>query len=253
LRRAALCTPIQELINGGRVDQVLLADRADTALLVVRQAAVLQFPPAGGTGIRAGRVVVVADRAPVAGMVPTGVTSRRSVRRRLAGCSTPNRCGARRTQGVRASLRTVEPGLAMTDADLPTVVDGSGWVAERAAAADAPIVGTDLCDAAAWPADATTRSAYIAGLPAPMSGSGCRTVRNGRWSCRRSGWRTLRPTSEPRPFLHQLDFYLHFPHPRAAEVFSRPVLEAAALGCVVMLPERFAALYGDAAVYAEPG
>ena len=49
-----------------------------------------------------------------------------------------------------------------------------------------------------------------------------------------------------------MDFYLHFPHPRAAEVFSRPALEAAGLGCVVVLPERFAALYGDAAVYAEP-
>jgi O-antigen biosynthesis protein len=35
-------------------------------------------------------------------------------------------------------------------------------------------------------------------------------------------------------------------------VFSRPALEAAGLGCVVVLPERFAALYGDAAVYAEP-
>ena len=56
----------------------------------------------------------------------------------------------------------------------------------------------------------------------------------------------------PRPFLHQLDFYLHFPHPRAVETLSRPALEAAAVGCVVVLPERSAAVYGDAAVYATP-
>jgi glycosyltransferase involved in cell wall biosynthesis len=57
---------------------------------------------------------------------------------------------------------------------------------------------------------------------------------------------------EAKPFLHQLDFYLHFPHRQAGEMLSRPALEAAALGCVVVLPERFAARYGDAAVYGEP-
>jgi glycosyltransferase involved in cell wall biosynthesis len=56
----------------------------------------------------------------------------------------------------------------------------------------------------------------------------------------------------PRPFGHQLDFYLHFPHRRTTETYSRPALEAAAAGCVVVLPERYAAIHGDAAVYAEP-
>jgi hypothetical protein len=53
----------------------------------------------------------------------------------------------------------------------------------------------------------------------------------------------------PRLFLHQLDFYLHFPPPSAAEHYSRPALEAAAMGCVVVTDERFAGFYGDAAVY----
>jgi len=53
----------------------------------------------------------------------------------------------------------------------------------------------------------------------------------------------------PRPFLHQLDFYVHFPPPESAEWYSRPALEAAAMGCVVVMPERYAGLYGDAAVY----
>jgi hypothetical protein len=56
----------------------------------------------------------------------------------------------------------------------------------------------------------------------------------------------------PRPFLHQLDFYLHFPPISAPEHYSRPALEAAAMGCVVVTAERFAGLYGDAAVYCGP-
>ena len=54
-----------------------------------------------------------------------------------------------------------------------------------------------------------------------------------------------------RPFLHQLDFSLHFPSHGSAATLSRTALEAAAAGCVVVLPERSAALFGDAAVYAE--
>ena len=252
LRRAALCTPIQELVNSGRVDQVLATDRADAALLIVRQAAVLQFPPAGGTGIRAGRLVVVADRAPVRGdgadrrYLPAECTA---AARRMFDAE-PLWCP--QDAGVRASLRAAEPGLDMTDADLPTVVDAGAWVADRTAAADVPIVGTDLCDAAAWPADAADAVTVHRGF----EGGDVRLRLPDR-----PKWRSELPAEwlayaaadlGPRPFLHQLDFYLHFPHPRAAEVFSRPALEAAGLGCVVVLPERFAALYGDAAVYAEP-
>jgi hypothetical protein len=253
LRRAALCAPIQELVNSGRVDQVLLADRADAALLIVRQAAVLQFPPAGGTGVRAGRLVVVADRAPVRGdgadrrYLPAACTT---AARRLFDAE-PVWCP--QDAAIRACLRTVEPGLPMTDADLPTVVDAGGWVADRtAAAADSPIVGTDLCDAASWPADATDAVAVYGRLPAVDVR--LRLPDRPKWKMDLpAAWLAYAAADlGPRPFLHQVDFYLHFPHPRVAEVFSRPALEAAALGSVVVLPERFAALYGDAAVYAEP-
>ncbi len=49
----------------------------------------------------------------------------------------------------------------------------------------------------------------------------------------------------PRDFLHQLDFYLHLDgHPHA-------VAEAMAAGCVPVLPPALAAVYGDAALYAD--
>ena len=55
-----------------------------------------------------------------------------------------------------------------------------------------------------------------------------------------------------RTFLHQLDFYVDFPPAEAVEAFDRATLEALAVGCVVVLPHRFADTYADAAVYCEP-
>lgn len=254
LRRAALCAPIQQFINDGVVDQVLLADRADTALLLVRQAAVLAFAPAVGTGIRARRVIVVADRAPARGdgadrrYLPAACTA---AARRLFGVDA---LWCPQDAGVRAALRTAEPGLAITDGDLPAMSDNSGWAAERTgAAAGPPIVGTDLCDAAGWPADASGAVAVhrrLADVDVRI-----RLPDRPKWSMDLPvSWLGYAAADlGPRPFLHQLDFYLHFPHRRAPEMFSRPALAAAGLGCVVVLPQRYAGLYGDAALYAEPG
>ena len=155
--------------------------------------------------------------------------------------------------GIRAVLRTVDPALALTSADLPAVVDGSGWAAARSgAAADRPIAGTDLCDAGGWPAD--VRDAVA--LHHRLTDVDVRLRLPDRPKCTVElprPWLTFAAGDlDPRPFLHQLDFYLHFPHQPAAELYSRPALQAAGLGCVVVLPERHAAQYGDAAVYCEP-
>jgi hypothetical protein len=253
LKRVPLCVPAQQLVNEGVVDQVLIGDRVDAKLLIVRQAAVLQFVGGEQSGIRAPRAIVVADRAPVRG---DGVDHR----------YTPSVCTAAMLRlfevdpvwcpqdaGVRAALRTVDPALALTSTDLPAVVDGSGWAAARSgAAADRPIVGTDLCDAGGWPADIPDAVAAHHRLV----DVDVRLRLPDRPKCTvelPKPWLAFAATDlGPRPFLHQLDFYLHFPHRRTAEIHSRPALAAAGLGCVVVLPERHAALYGDAAVYCQP-
>jgi hypothetical protein len=208
---------------------------------------VLQFAPAGTTGIRARRANVVADRAPARDdgadrrYLPADGTAaaRRLFDMDVTWCP--------QDAGVRAGLRTIEPGLATTDTDLPTTVDGSGWTASRSGVADGPpIAGTDLCDAD-----------DLLAVHRGLTGVDIRVRRPDRpqWTLDGpSSWLVYATGDlDSRAFLHQLDFYLHFPHRHAPEVYSRPALEAAGLGVVVVLPERFAALYGDAAVYAEPG
>ena len=249
LRRQPLCAPVQDLVNEGAVDRIALGEAAEAALLIVRQAAVVQFTTGEQSRIRAGRAVLVADRAPA-----RGDGSDRRYEPETCAAAVRRLFGADpiwmpQDGGVRATMRTVD-GLA--PADWPTALAAPGWVADRTTAAPGPsLVGTDLCDAAAWPTDAADSLAVCRRLPEadvrvrlpdrPRGEAGVELA--GTWL----GYEAA--DLDPRPFLHQLDFYLHFPPPEAAEWYSRPALEAAAMGCVVVMPERYAGCYGDAAVY----
>ena len=246
LKRQPICAPLQDLINAGVVDRVGIQERVEAGLVLVRQAAVLQFAGGLPSRVRAGRVVVVADRAPRR----SNGTDHRFV---PATCTEAARelFGAEPTwvpqdQGVRAALRTGE------DRDFPTALAPGGWVARRTAASPGPaLAGTDLCDAANWPGDLAETLAVCRRLPEadirvrlPDRPRGSLDVPLRRtWLGYEAG------DLGSRPFLHQLDFYLHFPPPESAEWYSRPAMEAAAMGCVVVMPERYAGLYGDAAVY----
>lgn len=57
---------------------------------------------------------------------------------------------------------------------------------------------------------------------------------------------------EPREFLADLDFFVHYPHEDYIEEFGRAVLEALAAGVPAILPPVFRSTFGEAALYAEP-
>ncbi len=255
LRRAPLCAPVQDLLNAGLVDRIAPHQRVETALLIVRQAAVMQFTAGQQSRIRAQRAVVIADRAPSRldgadrRYVPATCTA---AVRRLFGAEP---VWIPQDAGVRAALSTMDALAVLSDFDLPIALTAAGWVADRTGmSSDPPVVGTDLCDAAAWPPDLRESLAACHRVP----GADIRIRLPGR---PREELTVPLPHTwlgydaadlGPRPFSHQLDFYLHFPPSDTAEWYSRPALEAAAMGCVVVMPERFAGCYGDAAVYAEP-
>ncbi|MET0425802.1 MAG: glycosyltransferase family A protein [Actinoplanes sp.] len=252
LRRLPLCGPIQDLVNAGVVERAGLYERIETALLIVRQPAVMQFTEGVESQVRARRTVVVADRAPIR----SDGSDRRYVPA-TCGAAVRRMFGAEplwmpQDAGVRAALRGAVPAVPLTDEDLPVAIAERGWVADRTGASPGRVVvGTDLCDAAAQPSDIEVSLAVCRRLPAadarirlPDRPAGELAVRLPReWL----GFEVADLT--PREFGHQLDFYLHFPPREAAEWYSRPALEAAAAGCVVVMPERYAGLYGDAAVY----
>jgi len=53
-------------------------------------------------------------------------------------------------------------------------------------------------------------------------------------------------------FLASLDFYVYYHDDKWSEAFGRTILEALAVGLVVILPQHFEVLFGPAAVYATP-
>ncbi|GID25742.1 glycosyltransferase family A protein [Paractinoplanes brasiliensis] len=249
LRRIPLAAAVQDLVNDGTADRIALEDSVSAALVVVRQAGVLHFAASVESGVRARRALIVADRAPVRADGSDhryDPTTCADVTRRLFGAEPT---WVPQDPGVRAALR----GVAEVEPDdLPLAPVPGGWVAERTgASAGSPIVGTDLCDAANWPLDAADSLAVCRRLTradvrvrlADRPAGTCAAPVAATWLAYRT------EDVEPRPFLHQLDFYLHFPPREQTEWYSRPAWEAAAVGCVVVMPERYRGLYGDAAVY----
>ncbi|HEY0530640.1 MAG TPA: glycosyltransferase family A protein [Actinoplanes sp.] len=261
LKRIPMAAPVQDMVNDGTIAQVAAGDRVRAGVALVRQAAVLQFAGGVQSGITAGRVIVVADRAPAR----ADGTDRRyepatcsAAARRLFG-SDPE--WVTQDAGVRACTRTPNwPGeiaerARIAELDWPTALIPPGWVEERTGASRGPVLaGIDLCDAANWPPDAAETLAVCRRLPEadirvrlPDRPRDMLDVPLSR------GWLGYEASDlGPRQFLHQLDFYLHFPPSSAPEHYSRPALEAAAMGCVVVTAERFAGFYGDAAVYCTP-
>lgn len=57
----------------------------------------------------------------------------------------------------------------------------------------------------------------------------------------------------PSEFLQRIDFWVYMHHPGWREAFGRAIMEALAAGCLVVLPRYLEEIFGDAAVYAEPG
>lgn len=58
--------------------------------------------------------------------------------------------------------------------------------------------------------------------------------------------------AEPAEFLQGIDFWVYMHHPGWREAFGRAIIEALAAGCLVVLPPYLSAIFGDAALYAEP-
>ena len=236
---------VQALINAGAVEQVVLGDEVHAELVIVRTPAVLQFATGIASSVSAGRVVIEVDAA----------------RRRIAAdvCV----AASRRLFGVEpqwspggpADRRTLGAGpiaAALTAVDLPGTVDVRQWRLDRPGLrSDRPVVGC------LWAGD----RAQWRRLAALLGDSGRMDIR--LWDTAGDAgdafgprpprtWLVYGPgDTELRGFLHQLDFYLHFPDERASRDADPALLTALAAGCVLVLPHRFAPTFGEAARYCE--
>lgn len=273
LRARRFHRPLQELINEGRVQSVLPDEPYHrVGLMLVRSPELLQFLPQGRCAFNVDQVAVVAEERPVEpggrvsflpedcaqhcegffGQRPVWTPFSPEVRRALTGLP-----------GIPLSpVDAVTPSgtEAAGTADMPPSAGfrgaAQGWARRRARRTGRPVIG-------AWagtlPAEWPTRAEHIRSL---LPADGSADVRLYGDPALLAGlleedavppaWLTVPvrgPAAGRRTFLRSLDFFLSFPQ-AGAPVLRRPVLEALAAGCVVVLPPWMEPAYRDAAVYA---
>ncbi|MFM9691815.1 hypothetical protein, partial [Streptomyces galilaeus] len=56
----------------------------------------------------------------------------------------------------------------------------------------------------------------------------------------------------PHDYLENLDVFVYFPNVNLVEAFGRTIIEAMIAARPCVLPPRFAAVFGDLALYCEP-
>ncbi|MBG0562055.1 glycosyltransferase [Actinoplanes aureus] len=230
---------LQRMINSGEVDQVVLADEVHARLVVVHGPGVLAFAPGTAGRIQADRVVVEADPRWAAAAGPCMAEAYR-----LFGVA-PHWAPAGPAE--RAELADGPLGTRPAPVDLPGTVNPARWRLHRPGPrSDRPVIGR-IC---AGDADRER-------LRELLPGGGRLDVRvldrTGDRSRPPQGWLRYRPSDvDTRTFLHQLDFYLHFPADDCPVVAVPELIVALAAGCVPVLPHRYAPLFGPAAVYCDP-
>jgi len=250
-----MCEAIQRMVNDGEVEQVLPTDDVECDLLVLRYPPILQFRSGERSEVRPKRMIVLANQAPHerdgsdTRYVPDTCHANAEAMFGVAPLWVP--------QGpqVREALGGLTAG-PLADFDMPGIIDTAQIAPARAGfRSTLPVVGRhSRDDRTKWPT--------AADLPLVYPGDGRWDVRvmggvkavsgllghapSPEWTCYRYN------ETDVDSFLYQLDFWVYFPHPDQYEAFGRAVLEALASGCVVVLPPRFEATFGDAALYCEP-
>jgi glycosyltransferase involved in cell wall biosynthesis len=257
--RLWVCLPVQRLINRGSVSYCLSTDQTSSALVLIRDPSILQFPRHQPPGVTAKLTAIVASEAPSAldgsdsRYVPQACTA---AARELFGAPT---VWIPQDQKVRHALEMSglsQPELASFE--LPGVIDPREWRVERTGfRADVPVVGRHSRDSStAWPRERET----LFQVYPDSSDTDIRVLGGARSALEILGDAAL-PSNwlvydydeiDVRSFLYQLDFWVYFSDPAEGEALNREVLEALASGCVVILPHRFEETFGDAALYRHP-
>jgi hypothetical protein len=244
---------VQGLINSGELTQVEITDDVRARLVVARGTRVLQHAPDLPSGVRAQRVVIEAaavSRSAAAAArrlfgrkplwAPAGPDGRRLL---TAALSTDG--------GAGLPAAGPDAGPALTAVDLPGTLDAAQWrLDRRGPRADRPVVGRHCRGGRAEWRRLRAELPDTARLDVRLlDGAGSAARAFGRFGTPRS-WLVYGPADVSlRSFLYQVDFYLHLPGADTPADPDPDVLAALAAGCVVLLPYRYAATFGEAAVY----
>lgn len=249
---------IQKLINSEVVDEVFYDDRdVHVRLMILRYPPILQFMTYEASQLKIDSMIVVANQAP-------SELDGTDVRYLPSDChmNALHAFGVEPLwvpQGpqVRDLLESYADQTALTDFDMPGILDLDSWWQERVWYRSAvPVVGRhSRDDRMKWPenrdvlekiyrTDGEFDVRIMGGHRTPLRVLGTKRVP--------AAWTVYKKDEMPvQDFLYTLDYFAYYQHSQAVEAFGRAILEAMAAGVVVILPKHFERVFGKAALYAE--
>ena len=246
-----------DVVKEGVAEPVVHPDQAHCDLLIVRYPAVFAERCLKGFPIEADDVRIVVNAPPVrheGGDEFYSVAACVPVIRERTGCdATWHPVGP----DARAAMMPYAGIISLAEEDWPAVVEMDVFSGGRRHSSDrGPIIGRHGRDHwTKWPG---TREDLAAAYAVDRDGVKVRILGGAKRAIEVLGrqprnWEVLAYGEMPAvEFLRGIDFFVYFPNETRIEPFARSILEALAAGVVVILPERYREIYGEAAVYCEP-
>lgn len=247
---------LRQVIDEGKAELVLGADRIEAGLLLARHPTVFTEPPRGLPQLDVEHVLLAVNQVASddRGVLP--YYDVRHVHRQIERMAGKEATWAPIGPRVRESLEPHTGSVPVLPWDWENVIDVTSWEVERTGfVSDRPVIGRhsrghwskwpdskrDIL--AAYPADPRYHVRILGGTKAP--GQILERIP--------PNWVDLPFNSVPaRDFLASIDFFVYFHHPGLIEAFGRVVLEALSAGAVVIGPRYLEQLFGDACLYGTP-
>lgn len=250
---------MHRLILNGKVTRLTLTDVARTRLLLIRWPAILHMRPGLVSGIRADHALLIANHVPYENADRRYSYDPPRVTDNVRAIFGIDPLWAPESARVRELLAPLLPAAKIYRHDWPGVLPQvpARPPARERPLAEKPVVGRhSRDDILKWPQAEVLRQVYpldsefhvriLGGIDSILNAGVITTEEASAWVVHPFG------ALEPSSFLREIDFFVYYHHPDLVESYGMVIVEAILAGTVVVLPPHFRAVFGDAAVYAEP-
>ncbi|MGM7680233.1 glycosyltransferase [Microbacterium sp. A94] len=258
--KRSIAPEIAALVHSSTITRLALTDEATARLMIVRWPAIMEAIPAEVSGIRPEQTVVIANHMPYELGEERYSYDVQTVTSNVATLFGIYPTWVAESRKIRPYLVPLVPSQHLSEMVWPGVV--SDVVSDDPKVRDfasLPVVGRHARDAAGkWPDTRQDfRRAYMNDAVGSVS------ILGGAKTPLKSGFLTTDELSKfdvhafkslaPSDYLRNLDFFIYFHSKGLVEAFGMAIVEAMAAGVVCILQPDFEPVFGDAAVYVEPG